>query len=107
MYYIIKFLLSSQVTLSATCTNKSNLIAGEGAAFDYTVNTAQVRLLFETPNERAPVVFTFRVDTIAQEANETLQLRLEPVTPLPLLSEFIFRDTIDMVIIDSDSKIQY
>ena len=69
------------------------------------MNTLQARLFFESPNERASVVFTFRVDTIAQESNETLQLRLEPVTPLPLLSEFIFRDTIDMVIIDSDSKI--
>ena len=71
------------------------------------MNTGQARLLFESPNERASVVFTFRVDTIAQEANETLQLRLEPDTPLPLLSEFIFRNTIDMVIIDSDSKIPY
>lgn len=85
--------------------NYLNLIAGEGAAFDYTVNTLQARLLFGSPDERIPVVFTFRVDTIAQEANETLQLRLEPATPLPPLSAFIFRDTINMVIIDSDSKI--
>lgn len=52
------------------------------------------------------MVFTFRVDTIAQEANETLDLLLVPApgTSLPPTTEFFFRDTLNMVIIDSDCK---
>ena len=81
-------------------------IAGEGAAFDYTVNTTQAILRSDVPDERASVVFIFHEDTVAPEANETLSLRLVPDSPLPMLGiPFIFRDTINMVIIDSDSKI--
>ena len=51
------------------------LIVEEG---DYTVNTQQVRALFSAtqPNN---VVVTFRVDSIAQESNETFNLTLIPL----------------------------
>ena len=82
-------------------------ITGEGAGFDYTVNTVLARLLFQSPDQRSSVVFTFRVDTIAQEANETLDLLLVPApgSSLPVTSEFFFRNTLNMTIIDSDGKI--
>ena len=53
------------------------------------------------------VVVTFRVDTIAQEPNETFTLTLNPTqTALdePRRDGLFFRDTIQMTIMDSDSK---
>ena len=50
------------------------LIAGEGAQFDYTVNTVRVRALANGQIDN--VVVTFRVDTVAQENNETFKLKL-------------------------------
>ena len=53
------------------------------------------------------VVVTFRVDTIAQEPNETFTLTLDPFqTALdePRRDGLYFLDTIEMTIEDSDSK---
>ena len=80
--------------------------AGDGAQFDYTVNTLTVRALFSstTPDN---VVVTFRVDTIAQEPNQNFTLRLDPVTPPTARQGLFFRDTIEMTIIDSDGKLGF
>ena len=79
-----------------------NLILGEGSQFDYTVNTLRVRAL--SNGQIQNVVLTFRVDTIAQEPNETFTLTLDPlVAPTPRVGLF-FRDTIQVTIMDSDSK---
>ena len=82
-------------------------ITGEGASFDYTVNTNLVRALFRRPDPPDNVVFTFRVDAIAQEPNETLTLELVPTatTTMPTGDAVFFRNTLNMNIIDSDSKI--
>ena len=78
-------------------------IAEEGSQFDYTVNTLRVSAL---PNGQANnVVVTFRVDSIAQEANETFTLWLEPLGGLYPREGVFFRDTIQVTIMDSDSKI--
>ena len=83
-----------------------NHIAGEGANFDYTINTNQVRALFRRPTPPDNVVFTFRVDAIAQETDESLSLQLVPTaqTTLPSGDGVFFRDTLSMMIVDSDSK---
>ena len=79
------------------------LIAGEGPQFDYTVNTVQVRALASGQTDN--VVVTFRVDTIAQENNETFNLTLTglnlPPSPGP---GFFVIDTLPVAIVDSDSK---
>ena len=75
---------------------------GEGSRFDYTVNTARVRA---TANGQiANVVLTFRVDTVALEPNETFTLTLNPLIALNPREGLFFRDTIEVTIIDSDSK---
>ena len=77
-----------------------------GCGFDYTVNTVRARILFQPPDQFDNVVFTFRVDTIVQEVNETLDLQLVPVPGVSLpSSDSFFRNTLNMTIIDSDSKI--
>ena len=66
-----------------------------------------MRALFRRPTPPDNVVFTFRVDAIAQEANETLSLELVPTatTTLPTGDAVFFQHTLTMNIIDSDSKI--
>ena len=77
-------------------------IAGEGSQFDYTVTPLRVRALANGQIQN--VVLTFRVDTIAQESNETFTLTLDPrVAPTPRQGLF-FRNTIQVTIVDSDSK---
>jgi predicted Rdx family selenoprotein len=67
------------------------------------VNTARVRAL--TNGQISNVVLTFRVDSIAQELNETFTLKLEPlVQPNPRTGGLFFQDTIQVTIVDSDSK---
>ena len=74
----------------------------EGSQFDYTVNTLRVRALANGQIQN--VVLTFRVDSIALEPNETFTLTLNPLlVPTPREGLF-FRNTIDVTIIDSDSK---
>ena len=60
--------------------------------------------LFRRPTPPDNVVFTFRVDAIAQEPNETLSLELIPRTALPTGDAVFFQNTLTMSIIDSDSK---
>ena len=80
-------------------------ITGEGPQFDYTVNTARARAL--AIGATSNVVLTFRVDSIAQEPNETFNLTLRPfVEPTPRAGLF-FQDTIQMTIVDIDSKDNY
>ena len=80
-------------------------IAGEGSQFDYTVNTLRTRALAN--GQISNVVLTFRVDSIAQEPNETFTLTLDPlVAPNPRVGLF-FRNTIEVTIRDSDSKENY
>ena len=53
------------------------------------------------------MVVTFRVDTVAQESNETFTLTLDPFqTALdePRRDGLFFLDTIEMTIVDNDSK---
>ena len=55
------------------------------------------------PGNPDEIIATFRVDNIAQEANETAQLRfVVSVGNFP--AGAIFQDTIDFVIEDSDGK---
>ena len=85
----------------------SLLSLGEGAGFDYTVSTTQVRFLYRRPDPPDDVVVIFRVDDIAQESNETFTLELNCVpdgATLPTGSNVFFRNTINMTIIDSDGK---
>ena len=49
------------------------------------------------------VVLTFRVDAVAQEPKETFTLTLDPLAFVPPRG-FFFRNTIDVTIVDSDSK---
>ena len=77
-------------------------ITGEGSQFDYTVNTLRARALAN--GQISNVVLTFRVDSIAQEPNETFTLTLDPlVAPNPREGLF-FRNSIEVSIMDSDSK---
>ena len=78
------------------------MFAGEGSQFDYTVNTLRVRALLNGQIEN--VVLTFRVDTIAQESNETFTLTLNPLVPPTPRVGLFFRDTIQVTVVDSDSK---
>ena len=60
---------------------------------------------FYNPPTPGDVSFTFRVDAIAQEANETFELVLASVGILPPgTGAHFFRDTLSLTIIDSDSK---
>ena len=75
-------------------------IAGEGSQFDYTVNTLRTRALAN--GQISNVVLTFRVDSIAQEPNETFTLTLDPaVQPNPREGLF-FRNTIEVTIVDNE-----
>lgn len=48
----------------------------------------------------------YHTDGIAQEENETVFLELEPLptTALPMGEAIFFQNTIEMIIIDTDSK---
>ena len=78
-------------------------IAGEGPQFDYTLNTLMARALFSA-TAPVDVVVTFRVDSIAQERNETFTLTLIPGAPPTPREGLFFQDTIQMSIVDSDGK---
>ena len=53
------------------------------------------------------VVLTFRVDRIAQEPNETFTLTLDPVVALNPREGLFFQSTLQVTIVDSDSKNLY
>ena len=59
-----------------------------------------MRALFCRPTPPDNVVFTFRVDAIAQEPNETLSLELIPAatTTLPSGDAVFFRNTLSMTL---------
>ena len=80
-------------------------IAGESSQFDYTVNTLRTRALAN--GAISNVVLTFRVDSIAQEPNETFTLTLDPLVPPNPREGLFFRNTIEVTIRDSDSKENY
>ena len=66
------------------------------------MNTLRTRALAN--GQISNVVLTFRVDSIAQEPNETFTLTLDPlVAPNPRVGLF-FRNSIQVTIRDSDSK---
>ena len=66
------------------------------------MNTLRARALAN--GQMSNVVLTFRVDSIAQEPNETFTLTLDPlVAPNPREGLF-FQNTIEVTILDSDSK---
>ena len=50
------------------------------------------------------VVLTFRVDSIAQEPNETFILTLRPLNPPTPREGLFFQNTIPVTVVDSDSK---
>ena len=84
------------------------LTTGEGSGFDYTVSTNQVRFLYRRPDPPEDITFIFRTDAIAQEEKETLTLELvtTPRTNAPPSGDGVFfRNTINLTIMDSDSKI--
>ena len=69
---------------------------------DYTVDTLNVTVLANGQADN--VTLTLRVDAVAQEPNETFNLTLNPlVAPIPREGLF-FLDTIQVTIVDSDSK---
>ena len=80
-------------------------ITGEGPQFDYTVNTARARALANGATSN--VVLTFRVDGIAQEPNETFTLTLSPLVAPTQREGLFFQNTIQVTILDSDSKDNY
>ncbi len=66
--------------------------------FQLSVSTYTIRA-----NNIQNIIITFRVDSIAQEPDETAQLRLAiPATGVP--SGFLSRDTLDLVVMDNDCK---
>ena len=79
-----------------------NSNTGEGVAFDYTLTTTTARA--DEDGTPRSVSFIFRADSIAQEPDETLTLRLDaaPGTTIPSGDGVFFQDTIDMTIIDGD-----
>ena len=79
--------------------------AGEGSQFDYTVNTLRTRALAN--GAIASIVLIFRVDSITQEPNETFTLTLVPVVAPNPGEGLFFRNTIEVSIVDSDSKENY
>ena len=79
------------------------LIIEEG---DYIVNTQQVRALFSATQPNS-VVVTFRVDSIAQESNETFNLTLVPLVQPTAREGLYFLSNIQMIIVDNDSKDNY
>ena len=50
------------------------------------------------------VVLTFRVDSIAQEPKETFTLTLDPLVAPIAREGLFFRNSIEVEIVDSDSK---
>ena len=78
-----------------------------GSIVDYTLNTGQVRAFYRSPDPPDILTLNFRQDHIAQEPNETLSLSLSQkpgTTPLPTGDGVFFRSSINITIIDSDSK---
>lgn len=74
---------------------------------DFTLHTENIRLNPLDPSPTQEVLITFRVDGIAQEGEETLQLRLTPRSSLPSAlrgANAFFIDTIPLTIMDSDGK---
>ena len=66
-----------------------------------------MRFLFRRPDPPQDITFIFRTDAIAQEENETLILELvtTPETNArPSGDGVFFRNTINLTIVDSDSK---
>ena len=66
-----------------------------------------MRFLYRRPNISEAITFIFRTDAIAQEENETLILELvtTPGTSAPPSGDGVFfRNTINLTIVDSDSK---
>ena len=66
------------------------------------MNTLRTRALAN--GAVASVVLTFRVDSIAQEPNETFTLTLVPVVPPNPREGLFFRNSIEVSIVNSDSK---
>ena len=90
--------------------NSYPLNTGEGPNFDYTVSTSQVRFLYRIPDSPEDILFVFRIDSIAQEEDETFSLELVvvPGTGAPPTGEGVFfRNILNMTIVDSDSKTAY
>ena len=83
------------------------MTTAEGSGFDYTVSTNQVRFLYRRPDPPEDITFVFRTDAIAQEENETLILELVTTSGTnapPSGDGVFFRNTINLTIVDSDSK---
>ena len=67
---------------------------------DYTLSSS---VFTGRPGTLVEIIATFRVDSIAQEVNETAQVRLVLTTSNPPPGA-IFQDIIEFVIQDSDGK---
>ena len=77
-------------------------IAGEGSQFDYTVDTSIARAMADGQISNVAVIF--RVDSIALEPNEIFTLILDPVVAPNPREGLFFRNSIEVTIVDSDSK---
>ena len=68
------------------------------------VLTSEVRISPHLQPQGVEVIF--QMDNIAQEGNVTVILELDPLptTSLPMEEAVFFRRTIDVIIIDTDSK---
>ena len=67
-----------------------------------------MRFLYRRPDPPEGITFIFRTDSIAQEENETLILQLVTTSGTnapPSGDGVFFRNTINITIVDSDSKI--
>ena len=66
------------------------------------MNTLRVRALADGSTDN--VMLTFHVDSVAQEPNETFTLTLNPVAQPTSRDGLFFRNTIQVTIMDNDSK---
>lgn len=82
-------------------------ITGEGTTNDYTINTRLVTVTFGRSGSSDSVMFTFFMDSIAQENDETFSLQLVPTgsTTLPSGNAIYFQDSLSIIIMDNDSKV--
>ena len=83
------------------------MTTAEGSGYDYTVSTNQVRFLYRRPDPPEDITFIFRIDAIAQEENETIILELVTTSGTnapPSGDGVFFKNTINLTIVDSDSK---
>ncbi len=74
---------------------------GEGSEGDFVIDTLEARI---TPSTWDSLQVTFRVDGVALESDETVQLRLSTDDPVPTGENYFFVDTLNVTIQDPEGK---